>query len=208
MSGIKTHTGKAVALDRVNVDTDQIIPKQFLKRTEKTGFGQFLFNDWRYLADGTPNPEFELNQPENQGASIIVANDNFGCGSSREHAPWALEDYGFRVVIAPFAAYQLQGGKTHYRGIGKVGGKHADKTDRLKILDVAVFSRVVGNRHPKLVPVNGCGGSVLQFHLRGNLIANIVLSNYQILWADRNLILKIFIGQTHIVIAVNILTIR
>ncbi len=101
MSGIKTHTGKAVALDRVNVDTDQIIPKQFLKRTEKTGFGQFLFNDWRYLADGTPNPEFELNQPENQGASIIVANDNFGCGSSREHAPWALEDYGFKVVIAP-----------------------------------------------------------------------------------------------------------
>lgn len=101
MSGIKTHTGKAVALDRVNVDTDQIIPKQFLKRTEKTGFGRFLFNDWRYLADGSPNPEFELNQPESQGASILVANDNFGCGSSREHAPWALQDYGFRAVIAP-----------------------------------------------------------------------------------------------------------
>lgn len=101
MSGIKIHTGKAVALDRVNVDTDQIIPKQFLKRVEKTGFGRFLFNDWRYLADGTPNPEFELNRPENQGASILVANDNFGCGSSREHAPWALLDYGFQVVIAP-----------------------------------------------------------------------------------------------------------
>ena len=101
MSGFTTHIGKAVALDRVNVDTDQIIPKQFLKRIEKTGFGRFLFNDWRYLADGTPNPEFELNQPENQGASILVANDNFGCGSSREHAPWALLDYGFKVIIAP-----------------------------------------------------------------------------------------------------------
>ena len=101
MSGLSTHTGKAVALNRVNVDTDQIIPKQFLKRIEKTGFGHFLFNDWRYLADGTPNPEFELNQPENQGASILVANENFGCGSSREHAPWALLDYGFKVVIAP-----------------------------------------------------------------------------------------------------------
>ena len=101
MSGLSTHTGKAVALNRVNVDTDQIIPKNFLKRIEKTGFGRFLFNDWRYLADGTPNPEFELNQPENQGASILVANDNFGCGSSREHAPWALLDYGFKVVIAP-----------------------------------------------------------------------------------------------------------
>ncbi|WP_428909306.1 3-isopropylmalate dehydratase small subunit [Niallia sp. Krafla_26] len=101
MSGIKIHTGKAVALDRVNVDTDQIIPKNFLKRIEKTGFGRFLFNDWRYLEDGTPNPEFELNRPENQGASILVANDNFGCGSSREHAPWALQDYGFNVVIAP-----------------------------------------------------------------------------------------------------------
>jgi 3-isopropylmalate/(R)-2-methylmalate dehydratase small subunit len=101
MSGLSTHTGKAVALNRVNVDTDQIIPKNFLKRIEKTGFGRFLFNDWRYLADGTPNPEFELNRPENQGASILVANDNFGCGSSREHAPWALLDYGFKVVIAP-----------------------------------------------------------------------------------------------------------
>lgn len=101
MSGFSTITGKAVALDRVNVDTDQIIPKQFLKRIEKTGFGRFLFNDWRYLADGTLNPEFELNRPENQGASILVANDNFGCGSSREHAPWALLDYGFKVIIAP-----------------------------------------------------------------------------------------------------------
>lgn len=101
MSGFTTHTGKAVALDRVNVDTDQIIPKQFLKRIEKTGFGKFLFYDWRYVAEDQLNPEFELNQPENQGASILIANDNFGCGSSREHAPWALLDYGFKIIIAP-----------------------------------------------------------------------------------------------------------
>ena len=101
MSGFKTITGKAVALDRVNVDTDQIIPKQFLKRIEKTGFGQFLFYGWRFLEEGKLNPDFELNQPENQNASILVANENFGCGSSREHAPWALQDYGFKVIIAP-----------------------------------------------------------------------------------------------------------
>jgi 3-isopropylmalate/(R)-2-methylmalate dehydratase small subunit len=101
VSGFTTLTGKAVALDRVNVDTDQIIPKQFLKRIEKTGFGQFLFYGWRYLEEGQLNPEFELNQPENQGAEVLVANENFGCGSSREHAPWALLDYGFKVVIAP-----------------------------------------------------------------------------------------------------------
>jgi 3-isopropylmalate/(R)-2-methylmalate dehydratase small subunit len=94
-------TGIAVALDRVNVDTDQIIPKQFLKRIERTGFGEFLFYDWRYLEDGSPNPAFELNAPAVQGATILVANKNFGCGSSREHAPWALGQYGFRAVIAP-----------------------------------------------------------------------------------------------------------
>ncbi|KAB2338748.1 3-isopropylmalate dehydratase small subunit [Cytobacillus depressus] len=101
MSGFHVVTGKAVALDRANVDTDQIIPKQFLKRIEKTGFGQFLFYDWRFTKEGEPNPEFELNQLENQGASILIANENFGCGSSREHAPWALLDYGFQAVIAP-----------------------------------------------------------------------------------------------------------
>ncbi len=95
-------TGIAAPLDRVNADTDQIIPKQFLKRIERTGFGQFLFFDWRYEADGkTPNPEFELNQPQYQGATILITGKNFGCGSSREHAPWALEDYGFRAIIAP-----------------------------------------------------------------------------------------------------------
>lgn len=93
--------GGVVPMNRVNVDTDQIIPKQFLKRVERDGFGQFLFNDWRYNADGSDNPEFILNKPGYEGADILVAGRNFGCGSSREHAPWALGDYGFRCVIAP-----------------------------------------------------------------------------------------------------------
>lgn len=101
MQPFTCHTGRVVSMDRANVDTDQIIPKQFLKRIERTGFGQFLFSDWRMLDDGSPNPDFELNQSEAQGASILVARRNFGSGSSREHAVWALEDYGFRSIIAP-----------------------------------------------------------------------------------------------------------
>ncbi|QOY33993.1 3-isopropylmalate dehydratase small subunit [Anaerobacillus isosaccharinicus] len=101
MAGIVIHKGNVAALNRVNVDTDQIIPKQFLKRIERTGFGQFLFFDWRFNSDGTDNLNFELNQPHNNEATILVANHNFGCGSSREHAPWALQDYGFQVIIAP-----------------------------------------------------------------------------------------------------------
>jgi 3-isopropylmalate/(R)-2-methylmalate dehydratase small subunit len=95
------HTGIVAPLDRANVDTDQIIPKQFLKRVERTGFGEFLFFDWRYHEDGSVCPGFELNAPGLKGSSILVAGKNFGSGSSREHAPWALLDYGFRVVIAP-----------------------------------------------------------------------------------------------------------
>ena len=94
-------TGVAALMDRANVDTDQIIPKQFLKRIERSGFGAFLFYDWRFDTDGQPNPNFELNRPEYDGASILIAKDNFGCGSSREHAVWALEDFGIRCVIAP-----------------------------------------------------------------------------------------------------------
>jgi 3-isopropylmalate/(R)-2-methylmalate dehydratase small subunit len=102
MQPFTTHTGRVAAMDRANVDTDQIIPKQFLKRIERTGYGPFLFFDWRYKDDGkTPNPEFELNKPNAQGASILLARRNFGSGSSREHAVWAIENYGFRVVIAP-----------------------------------------------------------------------------------------------------------
>jgi 3-isopropylmalate/(R)-2-methylmalate dehydratase small subunit len=104
MQPFSEHTGRAVSLPRANVDTDQIIPKQFLKRIERTGFGPSLFYDWRYLADGSPNPDFELNRPEAEGATILIAGANFGCGSSREHAPWALADYGFRAIIAPYYA--------------------------------------------------------------------------------------------------------
>mgnify|MGYP001286304575 CR=1 FL=1 len=96
------HEGLVMPLDRSNVDTDQIIPAQFLKLVGRTGFGRYLFYEWRYLGDGqTPNPEFVLNRPEYAGASILLARENFGSGSSREHAVWALMDYGFRVVIAP-----------------------------------------------------------------------------------------------------------
>jgi 3-isopropylmalate/(R)-2-methylmalate dehydratase small subunit len=101
MEPFRRHTGRVAALPRANVDTDQIIPKQFLKRIERTGFGASLFYDWRYLADGAPDPAFELNRPEAAGASILLAGANFGCGSSREHAPWALAEYGFRALVAP-----------------------------------------------------------------------------------------------------------
>ncbi|MCA9190889.1 MAG: 3-isopropylmalate dehydratase small subunit [Planctomycetales bacterium] len=101
MQAFTIHTGLVATLDRSNVDTDQIIPKQFLKRIERTGFGEFLFYDWRFLDDGSDNPDFELNQPGVRSASILIARRNFGCGSSREHAVWALEDYGFRAILAP-----------------------------------------------------------------------------------------------------------
>jgi 3-isopropylmalate/(R)-2-methylmalate dehydratase small subunit len=101
MKPFRKHTGRVAVLDQANADTDQIIPKQFLKRIERTGFGEFLFNDWRYLPDGSLNPSFSLNDARYSGASILVTGKNFGCGSSREHAPWALADYGFRVIVAP-----------------------------------------------------------------------------------------------------------
>lgn len=101
MQPFRVHEGKVAALYRANIDTDQIIPKQFLKRIEKTGFGEFLFYDWRRAADGRPDPDFPLNQARYADASILVTNKNFGCGSSREHAVWALANAGFRAVIAP-----------------------------------------------------------------------------------------------------------
>ncbi len=101
MEPFDTHTGIVAPMDRVDIDTDQIIPKQFLKRIERTGFGQFLFFDHRFRDDGSLNPDFVLNRPEYDGASILVAGRNFGTGSSREHAPWALLDYGFKCIIAP-----------------------------------------------------------------------------------------------------------
>ena len=103
MQPFTTHTGLAVSINSTNIDTDQIIPKQFLSKVTRDGFGVHLFHDWRYLdeAGNEPNPEFSLNQARYQGASILVAQENFGCGSSREHAPWALADFGLRAIIAP-----------------------------------------------------------------------------------------------------------
>ncbi|WP_304640533.1 3-isopropylmalate dehydratase small subunit [Pseudomonas sp.] len=110
MKPFTQHSGLVAPLDRANVDTDQIIPKQFLKSIKRTGFGPNLFDEWRYLDEGYPgqdsskrplNPDFVLNQPRYQGASVLLARKNFGCGSSREHAPWALEEYGFRAILAP-----------------------------------------------------------------------------------------------------------
>ena len=101
MEPFRTLNGGVAPLNRVNVDTDQIIPKQFLKRVERTGFGQFLFNDWRFSEDGSENPDFVLNKQTYKDASVLVSGRNFGCGSSREHAPWALQDFGIRCIIAP-----------------------------------------------------------------------------------------------------------
>jgi 3-isopropylmalate/(R)-2-methylmalate dehydratase small subunit len=101
MQPFSKHTGLVLPFDRVNVDTDQMVPKQFLKLQTKQGFGRVLFYDWRYLPGEKPNPEFVLNWPRYKGASVLLARANFGCGSSREHAPWAIADYGFRVLIAP-----------------------------------------------------------------------------------------------------------
>jgi 3-isopropylmalate/(R)-2-methylmalate dehydratase small subunit len=109
MQPFRVHSGRAVPLVRRDIDTDQIIPKQFLKSIERTGFGRHLFHDWRVRADGTANPEFVLNDPRYAGASILVTGDNFGCGSSREHAAWALADYGFRAIIAPSFADIFRG---------------------------------------------------------------------------------------------------
>ncbi|PGZ95894.1 3-isopropylmalate dehydratase small subunit [Bacillus pseudomycoides] len=100
MEPFRIHKGTAAILMHDNIDTDQIIPKQYLKRIERTGFGEFLFDEWRYLDNRQENPEFPLNAPERKGATILITGENFGCGSSREHAPWALADYGFRAIIA------------------------------------------------------------------------------------------------------------
>lgn len=101
MEAISYHSGKVYPLNRSNVDTDQIIPKQFLKRIERTGFGEFVFYNWRFNDDGSKRADFNMDDPEFDGASVLIAGDNFGCGSSREHAPWALLDYGYKVIIAP-----------------------------------------------------------------------------------------------------------
>lgn len=143
MNAFKKHTGLVAPLARANVDTDQIIPKQFLKRIERTGFGEFLFYDWRYVADGQPDTSFVLNQPRYQGASILVTGKNFGCGSSREHAPWALGEFGFRVIIAPsfadiFATNCLKNGMLPIALPAAQVGQIMDRAQRNKGYEVTV----------------------------------------------------------------------
>jgi 3-isopropylmalate/(R)-2-methylmalate dehydratase small subunit len=137
MESFRKHTGLVVPLDKVNVDTDQIIPKQFLKRIERTGFGEFLFYDWRFAGDGKKNKDFVLDAPRYAGASILVAGKNFACGSSREHAVWALTDYGFRVIISSsfadiFANNSLKNGLLTVRLSDE---QVAEITDRAKTLE-------------------------------------------------------------------------
>jgi len=134
MEPLRQVEGVVAPIDRVDVDTDQIIPKQFLKRTTRTGYGEVLFFDWRYHDDGSPDPEFVLNQEVYQGAKILVAGHNFGCGSSREHAAWALADYGFRAVIAPGLA-DIFKGNCFQTGIAPV---ELPADDVRKLLDRAV----------------------------------------------------------------------
>ncbi|MBI2093338.1 MAG: 3-isopropylmalate dehydratase small subunit [Candidatus Omnitrophica bacterium] len=124
-----SHRGRLVILDRANVDTDQIIPKQFLKSIARTGFGEHLFQDWRYLPDGKPNPDFALNQPRFQNASILVARNNFGCGSSREHAVWAIQQYGFQVVVAPWQ----QRGETRVAAFADIFRNNGSKNGLLTV---------------------------------------------------------------------------
>src|SRR5690242_15603753 len=131
MEAFRNHTGMVAVLDRPNVDTDQIIPKQFLKRVERTGFGQFLFYDWRFKSDGQPDPSFPLNDPRYRGASILIAGKNFGCGSSREHAPWALADFGFRAIIAPSFA-DIFANNCMKNGLLPVVLTNADVTDLMR----------------------------------------------------------------------------
>ena len=129
MQPFRIHKGKVVPLDRANIDTDQIIPKQFLKRIERTGFGEFLSYDWRRSKDGSLDPAFTLNQPRYKSASILVAAKNFGCGSSREHAVWALADFGFRAVIAPIVRRHLrQQLREEWRADGSADGKRSSGT--------------------------------------------------------------------------------
>jgi 3-isopropylmalate/(R)-2-methylmalate dehydratase small subunit len=149
MNAFTSHRGLVATLDRANVDTDQIIPKQFLKSIARTGFGEHLFQDWRYLPDGRPNPEFALNLPRFKGASILVARNNFGCGSSREHAVWAIQQDGFHAVIAPWQ----QRGETRVPGFADIfrnnSAKNALLTVELSEVEVEEIVQMV-DRFPGL----------------------------------------------------------
>ena len=149
MDAFTNHRGVIAVLDRANVDTDQIIPKQFLKAIGRTGFGEHAFQDWRFRPDGTPDPNFSLNAPRAQGASILVTRNNFGCGSSREHAVWAIQQYGFRAVIAPWQ----QRGATRVPAFADIfrsnSGKNALLTVELSETEVEEIVQMVG-RYPGL----------------------------------------------------------
>ena len=144
MEPFKNHRGLLATLDRANVDTDQIIPKQFLKSIARTGFGEHLFHDWRYLADGRPNSDFPLNAERFKGASMLVARNNFGCGSSREHAVWAIQQAGYRAVIAPWQ----QRGETKVPGFADIfrtnSMKNALLTVELAEAEVEEIFQMVG----------------------------------------------------------------
>ncbi len=137
MKPFTIHRGRVAPLDRVNVDTDQIIPKQFLKKVERTGFGEFLFYDWRFGADGKKNADFVLDEPRYEGASILVAGKNFGCGSSREHAVWALADFGFRAVISSSFAdiFANNGTKNGFLAVRLSENEAAELTQRAQEID-------------------------------------------------------------------------
>jgi 3-isopropylmalate/(R)-2-methylmalate dehydratase small subunit len=161
MEALRKVEGIVAALDRADVDTDQIIPKQFLKRIERTGYGPFLFNDWRLNPDGTEKPDFELNQPALKGAKILVAGRNFGCGSSREHAAWALHDYGFRVVISSsFADIFL--GNCYQTGIAPL---QLPEEDVRKLLDRASRPPYRATVDLETMVVKGQDGLTIPFQL-------------------------------------------
>ncbi len=149
MKPLKSHKGIIALLDRANVDTDQIIPKQFLKSIARTGFGPQLFYDWRYLADGRPNPDFSLNEPRFKNASVLVTRNNFGCGSSREHAVWAIVQDGFKAVVAPWR----QNGKNRIPAFADIFRNNSFKNSLLTIelseAEVEEIFQMVG-RYPSL----------------------------------------------------------
>lgn len=158
MEAIRRHKGLVYPLNRANVDTDQIIPKQFLKRIERTGFGQFLFYHWRFEDDGSLNKDFSMNNPKYEGASILLTGENFGCGSSREHAPWALLDYGFKVIIAPsfadiFYNNALKNGIILIKMEGTQFERWQEKAEKNRLyLDVDLEKQIMTDDEGKTVP--------------------------------------------------------
>ncbi|MCK8046610.1 3-isopropylmalate dehydratase small subunit [Shewanella sp. 1CM18E] len=173
MQPFTKHTGLAVILDSANVDTDQIIPKQFLSKVTRDGFGVHLFHDWRYLDDAgeQPNPSFNLNKPRYQGASILVSQENFGCGSSREHAPWALADFGFKVIIAPSFADIFYGNSINN---GLLPVKLADAEVKQLMLEVDTNEGAEIQVDLESLTVTSPSGAVFNFEIAGSARHNLL----------------------------------